>query len=580
MPSITTNSDTVEDASSEALSVDAVAMWCHRFAFGLLAIVIAVFAWKAIRLDWTAAGDLSVIRLRAFDVGTSNTPLVGAYSRFKWNHPGPSLSFAFAPWVRLFGASGVGVLIGAYVANLAAMAGAAWVARRASKVLFILVAIVLAVFVLLEQSGELFNPWNPFVIVMPLFTALFASWGAFRGDRVGAIVLVIAASFAIQGHIGAAPVGLLALVVGGGGLLLAVFRSTDEERRTLVTTTLIAAGVLFVCWLPPLIDQLFGTGNLGRIIEFQFNSTDSSAGARFALDQLTRLLTFPPGREVGFVGVVGTGPVIPWMAVVLAAATVVAWKRQWWAQLQLTVVAWAAIAVTGLSIANIKGVPFQYVFRWSWAMVMLVWVACVWVGVSLLFTFSPVRRWFSVASSAVFAFLLGALFVVGLSFTTVQGWDAQLALYEPVIEPTLEVLRDAPKPVMVVTYLGMADGTVANELLARADARGIELRRTPDLEFVFGAGRSVQPADARSELVLVTKGEIEQYRNDPRFELIAHFDPLTSEERVEYNALLARYQGREGDITPDPDLQRYRQLAENPEELWVYYADTPPIVTK
>ena len=36
--------------------------------------------------------------------------------------------------------------------------------------------------------------------------------------------------------------------------------------------------------------------------------------------------------------------------------------------------------------------------------------------------------------------------------------------------------------------------------------------------------------------------------------------------------------GREGDTTPDPDLQRYRQLAENPEEIWMYYADTPPVV--
>jgi hypothetical protein len=77
----------------------------------------------------------------------------------------------------------------------------------------------------------------------------------------------------------------------------------------------------------------------------------------------------------------------------------------------------------------------------------------------------------------------------------------------------------------------------------------------------------------------VTRGEFEQYRNDPRFTLIAHFDPFTAEERAEYDALLVRYRGREGDTTPDPDLQRYRQLAENPEEIWVYYADTPPVAS-
>jgi hypothetical protein len=313
-------------------------------------------------------------------------------------------------------------------------------------------------------------------------------------------------------------------------------------------------------------------------VSFQFTDTQPSAGLRFALDQVTRLLTFPPGREVGFLGVVGNGPVVPWMAIVLLAATVVAWKKGWHDRLQLALVAWLSIAVTGLAISGIKGIPFQYVFRWSWAMVLVVWVACAWVGVSLLLEFASVRRWFTAGASLVLAGLLGALLLFGVSFRTVQGWDEQLRVYEPLIQPTLDVLQDAPKPVMVVTYLGLADGTVANELLARGDELGLDLRRTPELAFIFGSKRSVDPANAKSELVLATRGEFEQYRNDPRFTLIAHFDPFTAEERVEYNSLLARYRGREGDTTPDPDLQRYRQLAENPDEIWVYYADTPPVV--
>lgn len=575
MPDLTESSEDV-DAPIEAAST--FSLWCERLAYALLAAVVATFAWKAATLDWKAAGDLSVIRLRALDVGTSNTPLVGPYSRFQWNHPGPSLSFAFAPWVRLFGSSGVGILIGAFVANLAAMFGAVWVARRSSKVLFFLTSIVLAAFVLLAQSGELFNPWNPFVVVLPLFAALIAAWGTFRGDRVAAVVLVISASFAIQGHIGAAPLGVLALLIGGGGLLYAIIRSEGEDRRDFVTTSLIAVGVMFVCWIPPLLDQLFGTGNLGRLVSFQFTDTQPSAGLRFALDQVTRLLTFPPGREVGFLGVVGNGPVVPWMAIVLLAATVVAWKKGWHDRLQLALVAWLSIAVTGLAISGIKGIPFQYVFRWSWAMVLVVWIACAWVGVSLLLEFASVRRWFTAGASLVLAGLLGALLLFGVSFRTVQGWDEQLRLYEPLMQPTLDVLQEAPKPVMVVTYLGLADGTVANELLARGDELGLDLRRTPELTFIFGSKRSVDPADAKSELVLATRGEYEQYRNDPRFTLIAHFDPFTAEERVEYNSLLARFRGREGDTTPDPDLQRYRQLAENPDEIWVYYADTPPVV--
>ena len=575
MPDLTESSEYV-DAPIEAAST--FSLWCERLAYALLAAVVATFAWKAATLDWKAAGDLSVIRLRALDVGTSNTPLVGPYSRFQWNHPGPSLSFAFAPWVRLFGSSGVGILIGAFVVNLAAMFGAAWVARRSSKVLFFLTSIVLAAFALLEQPGELFNPWNPYVVVLPTFAALIAAWGTVRGDRVAAVVLVISASFAIQGHIGTAPLSVLALLIGGGGLLYAIARSADEERRGFVKTSLIAAGAMFVCWIPPLLDQFFGTGNLARLVRFQFTAGEPSAGMRFALDQLTRLLTFPPGRQVGFNLDVGTGPVVPWMAIMLLAATVVAWKRGWHDRLQLTLLAWLSIVVTGLALSGIKGIAFPYVFRWSWAMVLVVWIACAWVGVSLLLEFAPVRRWFTAGASLVLAGLLGSLLIFGVSFQTLQGWDEQLRVYEPLIQPTLDVLRDAPKPVMVVTYLNMADGTVANELIARGDELGLDLRRTPDLTFIFGSKRSIDPANAKSELVLVTREEFERYRNDSRFTLIAHFDPFTAEERSEYDALFARYWGQKVEKTPDPDLQRYLQLAENSEEIWVYYADTPPVV--
>lgn len=575
MPDLTESSEDI-DAPIEAAST--FSLWCERLAFALLAAVVASFAWKAATLDWKAAGDLSVIRLRALDVGTSNTPLVGPYSRFQWNHPGPSLSFAFAPWVRLFGSSGVGILIGAFVANLAAMFGAVWVARRSSKVLFFLTSIVLAAFALLEQPGELFNPWNPYVVVLPTFAALIAAWGTVRGDRVAAVVLVISASFAIQGHIGTAPLSVLALLIGGGGLLYAIARSADEERRGFVKTSLIAAGAMFVCWIPPLLDQFFGTGNLARLVRFQFTAGEPSAGMRFALDQLTRLLTFPPGRQVGFNLDVGAGPVVPWMAIMLLAATVVAWKRGWHDRLQLTLLAWLSIVVTGLALSGIKGIAFPYVFRWSWAMVLVVWIACAWVGVSLLLEFATVRRWFTAGASLVFAGLLGSLLIFGVSFQTLQGWDEQLRVYEPLIQPTLDVLQDAPKPVMVVTYLNMADGTVANELIARGDELGLDLRRTPDLTFIFGSKRSIDPANAKSELVLVTRGEFERFRNDPRFTLIAHFDPFTAEERSEYDALFARYWGQKVEKTPDPDLQRFLQLGENSEEIWVYYADTPPVV--
>jgi hypothetical protein len=45
-----------------------------------------------------------------------------------------------------------------------------------------------------------------------------------------------------------------------------------------------------------------------------------------------------------------------------------------------------------------------------------------------------------------------------------------------------------------------------------------------------------------------------------------------------FTALLARGDELGLDLRRTSDLQRYRQLAENPEKIWVYYADTPPVV--
>lgn len=545
-------------------------------AWALVGAVAVMLVWRVVTLDWTAAGDLSVIRLRALDVGTANTPLVGAYSRYKWNHPGPSLSFAFAPWVRMFGSSGVGILVGSLVCNALAVAGALWVAWRRSRTAFMVAAIVLTGFVLLLEAGELYNPWNPYVIVVPLFAALFASWGVLRGDRVAAVVLVIAASFAIQGHLGSAPLGLTALAMGAIGLVHRSVRGPEEQRPHSRRTLLIAGAVLFVCWIPPLIDELFGSHNLSHIIDFQLHSAEQSAGLRFAIDQITRLLTFPPGREIGFPGIVGTGVVVPWMAIVLVGATVMAWRKQWWDRFALAVVAWIAIVVSTLAIAQVKGIPFQYLIRWSWAAVLIVWIACVWVAVSLVAERAAIARRLPDIGLAALSLLLVGVLVAGVDFGSVRGWDASLRTYSPVIAPTLDVMRSAPKPVLVTTYLGMADGTVANELIARADDAGIEARRTPDLRFVFGDRRVVDPADAGSQIVIVTYHHVDRFRDDPRYRLVAFIDPLTSAERAELEQLAKTYSGREGDTSSDPQLQRYRQLYVNADAVWVYYSDTPP----
>ncbi len=52
-------------------------------------------------------------------MGGVHTPLVGAWSRWGWAHPGPLLFWVLTPFERLFGETGV--LTGAAVLNLVFM---------------------------------------------------------------------------------------------------------------------------------------------------------------------------------------------------------------------------------------------------------------------------------------------------------------------------------------------------------------------------------------------------------------------------------------------------------------------------
>src|SRR4029079_9742726 len=69
----------------------------------LVSVPFVVAIVSVIGQHWFPSFDqaLSMLRIRA--VGTKNTPLLGAWSRWGWSHPGPALFWVLAPFNRLFG---------------------------------------------------------------------------------------------------------------------------------------------------------------------------------------------------------------------------------------------------------------------------------------------------------------------------------------------------------------------------------------------------------------------------------------------------------------------------------------------
>jgi hypothetical protein len=551
--------------------------WPLLVVGGLGVVLFLVLLVEVLRWDWWAVGDFGTLRLRTLDVGTAETPLVGIYSRWGWNHPGPMVFYALAAPLRLTGGDGHGLLLGALLVNTAAIGASLVVAARAGRSVLALAALVLALLVVGLDPGGLLDPWNPFILIVPLFAAAISAWRAALGDRVAAVVLVVAGSFAVQAHIGVvAAVGSLFLVAALG-LGWRAWRGPD--RRSDRRTALVAVVVLAVCWLPPLVQQVTGSpGNLGEIVSFGLDGDEPVNGVADGARRTGQALSLPPIWVTGDITTAAGDHPIPFGLVAVLVAGAWAWRRRWTSELVLCATALALVAGSLLASSRISGVAFPYLFRWLWAVGAFAWFSAAVVAMAELRR----RAWSGVAGAVavgVTAVLVVVLVVPGPDTTALESSDRSLRTFEQLLEPTVEVLRTAPGPTMITVADYGVDGSMGIELLARADDEGIDVRYPSDAAYVFGSFRTIDPAEARSELVLASSPESRaRLAVDPRFRLVAEYDPLTPDERAEYERLAAiDWSSRpDGPSDPGPEYERLLELSETFESLAVFYADQPP----
>ena len=103
-------------------------------ALVVVSVPLVVMIVRVLRTPYLATSDFALIELRVADVGGGNTPLVGVYSRFGWNHPGPLLFYVLALPYRVLGADGPALRASGVLVNLVAAAGGVVLfARRARR---------------------------------------------------------------------------------------------------------------------------------------------------------------------------------------------------------------------------------------------------------------------------------------------------------------------------------------------------------------------------------------------------------------------------------------------------------------
>lgn len=210
-------------------------------------------------------GDFALLDLRIRDVFTLHPPLVGVYSRYGWNHPGPLLFYAMAPFVKVLGGASWTTPVVATLLQGIAFVLVARLAWRLGGVLAVAGALLFtAVPYGLLGPSAMVAPWNPY-IAMPFF-ALFVlqAWSAVTGDTRQVLWAAVVGTFLVQTHIGYLP------FVGVTAVFVTVFLVRDRALRRPATVrtlqwTALALGVL---WLPAVLDQVTGGANLRKILDY------------------------------------------------------------------------------------------------------------------------------------------------------------------------------------------------------------------------------------------------------------------------------------------------------------------------
>jgi hypothetical protein len=258
-------------------------------ALGLLLVQIA----KAPETyPWGDTAITSITTLRVAD-GTLST---GAYSRFRWNHPGPLLYQALAPLYELSGHREISIKWTVLMLNIAALAGLLTVVARPAPLLSALVALALAPLVYREQR-LLFWTWNPVVPLLPMALATALSARVATGS-LGLLPLFCAVgSFAVQTHVGFAPVVLSLSATMIAGVAWSISRqqaapTTKEIGRQI----LICAAVMAALWAVPVVHEFSSEdGNLWKLVQFFFTTPrpERGWGTTFAImaNQLVGPLT-------------------------------------------------------------------------------------------------------------------------------------------------------------------------------------------------------------------------------------------------------------------------------------------------
>ncbi|MEI2715437.1 MAG: hypothetical protein V9E98_00290 [Candidatus Nanopelagicales bacterium] len=135
-----------------------IATWSFVAALAIVGVAAGYVLWRD--RGWLSSSDLAFFEIELMRM-PGEWPLVGAYSRYGWSHPGPLLYYLlWGPW-RLFGGASVGLLFGMLLLHLSALVIAWFAARFRSLAAAVLVVGALLIVWAGDRTSEALTALEP-----------------------------------------------------------------------------------------------------------------------------------------------------------------------------------------------------------------------------------------------------------------------------------------------------------------------------------------------------------------------------------------------------------------------------------
>ena len=518
------------------------------------AILTAIVIWPlldagraALELVWRPSGDWAVLTMRVEDVGR-HTPLVGPYSRFGWNHPGPLMYWLLAFPYHLFGDRPEALLAAAATLNaltVAALSAVAW--RRGRLPLVALTMTATAILIHAMGPAMIRDPWNPFITLLPLALTVFLVWSVIEGDFWMWPPLAFLVSFELQSHIGYLP--MLAML----GVSVFAIAWRRKSFNTLLPTSIkqrwwvlgLSSAVVICCWLPVLLDQVAGTGNLGAIAHYFLTNGDSPAGFGTAFHVAADQLRFPSAPWLGRSELAGLDGALLGSGLAALVVPILSMAGSLWLAVRMRVLAALrlqlvviATALGGLiATARVTGPLFDWVVRWWWVIASLWWLSIVWVLWSVLsqrITTQSMQRIATgiLAVVATVVTLAATGPITSATSSTPPPSPSTGIVLDGFLQQTLNALQGSG-PLLVVTT-GSVRGDYGDALRLQLERAGIQVVAESNMISHLGPQRSESNRTPVGTLWIVSADQITQFKADPSMKFLGGWDPLTQDQRDQF----------------------------------------------